>query len=74
LALCIYVPENKAIDCFESILAGTYGVLRKNQNVLTELVDFLENTYYTIYLLVDQMGEVIREPHYFILIFGIVVN
>jgi len=37
------------IDCFESILAGTYGVLRKNQNVLTELVDFLENTYYTIY-------------------------
>jgi len=40
-----YVPENKTMNCFESIylLIGT-EFYEKNQNSLTEPVDFLENT------------------------------
>jgi len=38
-----YVPENKVIDSFESLISTHF--YEKNQNSLTELLDYFEDTY-----------------------------
>jgi hypothetical protein len=38
-----YVPENKVIDSFESLISTDF--YEKNQNSLTELLNYFEDTY-----------------------------
>jgi hypothetical protein len=62
-----YVPENKVIDSFESLISTDF--YEKNQNSLTELLNYFEDMYIDR---PNRRGH--RRPALFDIVFGIVMN